>query len=597
MRTDFVLTWIVFLTGIPGISGNCGTHPKIKNTDKNVWVSYSGLEKVVEFACLKGYDPIGNKTFICSDGIWTGGPFSCQIKECPSLKSPEHGKRIGDNFEVGSVIGFKCNIGYDIDGLNTRQCQVDSTWKPPHIPECRRKKCPSIPSVENGRIIQEQAIEGQRDVYGAILRVKCDDGYLIHGPIRFYCDGNGQWTKIPTCKAVLCPSYPNLDAKCVERSTLTLDNSFIAVLIIHCTEHAKFEGESSASCVNNSWSDLSMRCYCDCVIKADTPHVQVETDFLKHGETLNWTCSNGTRKKNTASLTCFDGSVGTPLCFHADINGTDIEKTSESGHTDKTQKLPLLWIILPLCAVLIGILVVISWKCFRKRDHTKSIKKDTCIEEEKSLTGDGTYQNGSHVTSNKEAEKLTESELAEKRKENKTLKKERKKLKNSKLTTYLLETKVTLIEHQETATPGKDHLKDYKPTRTYAKSILSWMEEKRKKKPQKTRSQMRSQDLKDENEAPPLKRNGIFRSPTESQAEDRQSETKDIGNICPNCNQPVYAKEEMLACGRKWHMKCYKCKTCEKSLNSRIMNEHDCQIYCTKCYSGQFGLRRLNTSA
>ncbi|KAL7674422.1 hypothetical protein ACOME3_000702 [Neoechinorhynchus agilis] len=60
---------------------------------------------------------------------------------------------------------------------------------------------------------------------------------------------------------------------------------------------------------------------------------------------------------------------------------------------------------------------------------------------------------------------------------------------------------------------------------------------------------------------------------------------------CPRCKQPVYAAEQVLAGGRKWHKMCFKCCLCKKSLNSTNVTEHDGEIYCKQCYSRIFGIQ------
>ncbi|EFX75802.1 hypothetical protein DAPPUDRAFT_306648 [Daphnia pulex] len=55
------------------------------------------------------------------------------------------------------------------------------------------------------------------------------------------------------------------------------------------------------------------------------------------------------------------------------------------------------------------------------------------------------------------------------------------------------------------------------------------------------------------------------------------------GEGCPRCGGHVYEAERMLAGGRSWHKKCYKCKDCRKHLDSTNCCEApDKEIYCKR---------------
>lgn len=58
---------------------------------------------------------------------------------------------------------------------------------------------------------------------------------------------------------------------------------------------------------------------------------------------------------------------------------------------------------------------------------------------------------------------------------------------------------------------------------------------------------------------------------------------------CPKCSKSVYAAEEMLAAGQKWHKTCFKCGLCHKHLDSTNATEHGGELYCKQCYGRKFG--------
>jgi len=58
---------------------------------------------------------------------------------------------------------------------------------------------------------------------------------------------------------------------------------------------------------------------------------------------------------------------------------------------------------------------------------------------------------------------------------------------------------------------------------------------------------------------------------------------------CPKCDKAVYAAEEKIAGGNKWHKGCFKCSMCNKMLDSTSCAEHDGSLYCKVCHGRKFG--------
>merc|ERR1711862_507796 len=58
---------------------------------------------------------------------------------------------------------------------------------------------------------------------------------------------------------------------------------------------------------------------------------------------------------------------------------------------------------------------------------------------------------------------------------------------------------------------------------------------------------------------------------------------------CPVCGKSVYAAEERLAGGFKWHKGCFKCSMCNKMLDSTNNNVRDSKLFCKACYGRKYG--------
>mmetsp|Transcript_39849 Transcript_39849/g.81614 ORF Transcript_39849/g.81614 Transcript_39849/m.81614 type:complete len:352 (+) Transcript_39849:66-1121(+) len=58
---------------------------------------------------------------------------------------------------------------------------------------------------------------------------------------------------------------------------------------------------------------------------------------------------------------------------------------------------------------------------------------------------------------------------------------------------------------------------------------------------------------------------------------------------CPACNKSVYAAEEIKGLGQSWHVLCFCCKACGKSLRGGQYKDHEGQPYCEADYNKLFG--------
>jgi len=64
-----------------------------------------------------------------------------------------------------------------------------------------------------------------------------------------------------------------------------------------------------------------------------------------------------------------------------------------------------------------------------------------------------------------------------------------------------------------------------------------------------------------------------------------------MSSVCPSCSRTVFAAEEKMAGGFRWHKACFKCcnKSCNKRLDSTLCAEHAGKLYCKTCYGRLHG--------
>jgi len=66
---------------------------------------------------------------------------------------------------------------------------------------------------------------------------------------------------------------------------------------------------------------------------------------------------------------------------------------------------------------------------------------------------------------------------------------------------------------------------------------------------------------------------------------------------CPKCDRSVYAAEEKMAGGYKFHKVCFKCDMCNKLLDSTTVAEHNKELYCKACHGRKYGPKGVGFGA
>jgi len=67
-----------------------------------------------------------------------------------------------------------------------------------------------------------------------------------------------------------------------------------------------------------------------------------------------------------------------------------------------------------------------------------------------------------------------------------------------------------------------------------------------------------------------------------TQEDEREMTTKLGGGApkCPKCGKSVYHAEQVVGAGKTWHKRCFTCTSCNKSLDSTTVTEHESKVMC-----------------
>ncbi|XP_029427966.1 CUB and sushi domain-containing protein 2 isoform X2 [Rhinatrema bivittatum] len=161
----------------------------------------------VSFSCPPPLLLVGSSRRFCQyDGTWSGTQPSCidpALTTCADPGVPLYGTQNStQGYQVGSLVFYKCQKGYLLQGSTTRTCLQNLTWSGLQ-PDCVPHHCkqPETPLHANVEALDLPSL-------GYTLIYSCQPSfYLTGGSEHRTCRADGSWTgKPPICLDDIRPS-------------------------------------------------------------------------------------------------------------------------------------------------------------------------------------------------------------------------------------------------------------------------------------------------------------------------------------------------------------------------------------------------------
>ncbi|XP_023180305.1 beta-2-glycoprotein 1-like [Xiphophorus maculatus] len=226
--------------------------------------------------------------------------------DCPI---PQHGENtvlteeslLKSEFPNGTVITYECRNGYyKVNGTGTMNC-VDGKWTEPDI-ICSKKDCGLLEAQPH---MLFNTSEGTQ--FGAMVKVTCDEGYVIFGSSYRKCLEIG-WYGKGDCVLVTCPKLTkvengehswNSDDKPVYQQTINFTcntgYTMVGTDTIRCTETAEYDYEPP-QCIVVTCPKLTQ--------VENGEHSWNSDDKPVYQQTIHFTCNTGYTMVGTETIRC-----------------------------------------------------------------------------------------------------------------------------------------------------------------------------------------------------------------------------------------------------------------------------------------------------
>ncbi|XP_031645143.1 LOW QUALITY PROTEIN: CUB and sushi domain-containing protein 1 [Oncorhynchus kisutch] len=272
---------------------------------------------VIRFSCIGQRTVIGNTTRTCQlSGQWSGSLPHCSGESsglCGDPGIPGHGIRLGEDFSVGSVVGFSCEQGYVLRGSSERTCQPNSTWVGTQ-PECHVISCGNPGTPRNSQILSHDGL-----VFSRSITYTCRDGYYSNGLLTRHCTVNGSWTgSMPECTVIMCGD-PGVPANGLRLGSEFTYNSTVS---FQCAPGFTMDADRASTLVctkDRTWNGTKPQCKAIvCTAPPPIPNGQVVGTDFTWGNSVSYACNQGYQLSLPTMITCQGNGtwIGEkPQCF------------------------------------------------------------------------------------------------------------------------------------------------------------------------------------------------------------------------------------------------------------------------------------------
>ncbi|XP_030225194.1 membrane cofactor protein isoform X36 [Gadus morhua] len=177
---------------------NCGSLELV-----NGHVEYSegtSFGSVATFSCKDGYILSGREKLTCGNTEWLGRTPTCSVVKCdspPSVDKAEGPSPKRDLYDFASVVRYKCQKDYTINGSASLKCSSNGKFTP-NPPTCLMVRC-KAPYIPNG---SQKSGARPPYVHRSLVEYECNPGFKMEGEGVMTCQLNSTWSSTPECKVL-----------------------------------------------------------------------------------------------------------------------------------------------------------------------------------------------------------------------------------------------------------------------------------------------------------------------------------------------------------------------------------------------------------
>ncbi|XP_028329615.1 sushi, von Willebrand factor type A, EGF and pentraxin domain-containing protein 1 isoform X2 [Gouania willdenowi] len=185
----------------------CGDPPPVGNAHYSL--NTNTYQSTVIYTCREGYRPQGSMEVVCEEtGDWSRPFPRCVSILCDEPPALRDAVTVGENYELGNKVHYRCKEGYTLIGSETRECLPTGQWSESSA-QCVPRSCGPPPAIDHAESYESHQL------FGDTANYYCTDGYTASNNSKMVCNAQGVWAppagmEVPRCIANFCLRPPNL---------------------------------------------------------------------------------------------------------------------------------------------------------------------------------------------------------------------------------------------------------------------------------------------------------------------------------------------------------------------------------------------------
>uniref|UniRef100_A0A8B9PFW5 Beta-2-glycoprotein 1 n=1 Tax=Apteryx owenii TaxID=8824 RepID=A0A8B9PFW5_APTOW len=302
----------------------CPRPPEVQFATVDVSKSVYEVGEQIEYTCRPGFVPnSGQRRYTClPTGRWPLNTLLCLRKWNEVNPVP----RFHVILLMTTVRWCLFVFSYNLVGTRTSQCMADGKWSG-SLPQCQRMSVTCAPPSlsEFGVLSYRRLKPGNVSTFLDTITFECLPPLALIGNETATCMANGNWSGIPECRSVTCPTPTGIENGFI---------NFAVRRIYHYNESVSYgcqpsyvlDGPKESRCEKTGNWSIKPTCKGPCKIPVKKAVVlyngekkRVQNDLkegIQHGETISFYCKNKEKScAYTVAAQCVDGNLTLPSCF------------------------------------------------------------------------------------------------------------------------------------------------------------------------------------------------------------------------------------------------------------------------------------------